>query len=114
MVDIGPLPNHVLSVIPLCIGWDAPGHAMREWRQRSRCLHAYDTDEVVKSVLEWLHGAETVAHFHLGAELGDLTQAHWWDFERADAVITGPPFPPVSRIGKRLRGKDPRQRVWDT
>ena len=66
MLDIGPLPNHVLSVLPLCIGWDAPGHAMRELRQRSRYLYAYDTDEVVKSVLEWLHGAETVALLHLG------------------------------------------------
>ena len=55
-----------------------------------------------------------MSNFHLGAERGDLTQAHWWDWERADAVVTGPPCPPVSRIGKRLRDKDPRQKVWDT
>ena len=114
MASSGPLPNHVLSVIPLCVGWDAPGHALRGMGQPCRYLHAYDTDEVVRPVLEWLHGTETVSHFHLGAELGDLTQAHWWDWERADAVVTGPPCPPVSRIGKRLRGKDPRQKVWDT
>ena len=76
MAGSGPLPNHVLSVIPLCVGWDAPGRALRGMGQPCRYLHAYDTDKVVRPVLEWLHGTETVSHFHLGAELGDLTQAH--------------------------------------
>ena len=101
-------------------------HSPLRWLGRSRACtarngptvslpaHTYDTDKVVRPVLEWLHGTETVSHFHLGTEHGDLTQAHWWDWERADAVVTGPPCPPVSWIGKGLRGEDPRQKVWDT
>ena len=110
---MAPVLSRPLRLACPCIGWDAPGHAFRRLGQPVEILYAYDTDVRVYKPLVALHGRAVVDRFCLGPYVGDICAVDYSNWECVDAIIAGPPCPPVSRIGLRFANEDPRQRVWD-
>ena len=111
--SMAPVLSRPLRLACPCIGWDAPGHAFRRLGQPVEILYAYDTDVRVYKPLVALHGRAVVDRFCLGPYVGDICAVDYSNWECVDAIIAGPPCPPVSRIGLRFANEDPRQRVWD-
>ena len=93
-----------------CIGLDACGHALKELGIPFTVKYAYDIQSCLVGPLTALH--RNMDHFHLGRNDGDLLRANIKAWGPVDGIVTGPPCPPWSMIGKRGSWDDPRAAVF--
>lgn len=103
-----------VRVLLPCAGWDAPCQALQALRIPYTVAGAWETDMSCAPVLRKVHGIkpgrDLPSQFHLG-RAGDVTRVPLRSLPDADALISGPPCPPFSTIGKRGLFSDPRANV---
>ena len=95
-----------------CVGIDGACHALRALGVDFHAIHVYDIREHLRRPLADLHGQERASQFKLGDIEGDILNVNESEWERVDGVVTGPPCPPWSTIGRRARQADPREAVF--
>ena len=104
----------LLRVILPCAGWDAPCQALQAMQIPHVVVGAWETNEDCRPVLKKVHGIKPSANlpsqFHIG-RTGDVTRVQLDSLPDADLLVSGPPCPPFSRIGKGGLFSDPRSDV---
>ena len=73
----------------------------------------YDTSTYLRAPLAEMHSATPACNFRLGPVEGDILLADYKSWPRLDGLVTGPPCPPWSAIGKRKSGDDKRAKVFE-
>ena len=103
-----------LRILLPCAGWDAPSRALRALKVPHRAAGMWEISEPARAVLQKLHCDVEKRCLHLGPNDGDVMKVDMASLPEADLLISGPPCPPWSSIGKRRRSLDPRASVFDT
>ena len=105
----------LLRVLLPCAGWDAPSQALQHMKIPHVVAGAWEIDENCMPVLKKVHGIKPheklPSQFHLGCS-GDVTKVKVRSVPDADLLVTGPPCPPFSSIGKGGLFSDPRYKVF--
>ena len=105
----------LLRVLLPCAGWDAPSQALQHMKIPHVVAGAWEIDENCIPVLKKVHGIKPhenlPSQFHLGRS-GDVTKVKVRSLPDADLLVTGPPCPPFSSIGKGGFFSDPRYEVF--
>ncbi len=109
------LSRPVTIALP-CVGLDGASAALIELGYRSGRdfipVHVYDVQDHLRQPLCRLHGEQISSGFHLGPGPGDVTEADYQSWGPVDGIISGPPCPPFSSIGRGLEDSDPRAAVF--
>ena len=105
----------LLRVLLPCAGWDAPSQALQHMKIPHVVAGAWEIDENCMPVLKKVHGIKPheklPSQFHFGCA-GDVTKVKVRSLPDADLLVTGPPCPPFSSIGKGGLFSDPRSKVF--
>ena len=102
-----------VKVISPCAGLNAPERAAREMQMPWQSLGDYEINEDLATTLERL--SQDKSSLHVGRVRGDVLQVSIDSLSlEADGLISGPPCPPFSTIGKRLIDLDCRSAVFLT
>ena len=105
----------LLRVLLPCAGWDAPSQALQHMKIPHVVAGAWEIDKNCMPVLKKVHGIKPheklPSQFHLGCA-GDVTKVKVRSLPDADLLVTGPPCPPFSSIGKGGLFSDPRSKVF--
>lgn len=106
------LSRKVRLALP-CIGLDALGNGFLEmgW-DNFEVLYAHDVDLALRGPLTALHGPCVARNFRLGKPEGDILKVDFTLWDRVDMVVSGPPCPPWSAIGRRQGAADWREAVF--
>ena len=106
------LSRKVRLALP-CIGLDALGHGLLEmgW-DNFEVSYAHDVDSALRGPLTALHGSCVARSFQLGRPEGDIMNVDFTLWDRVDMVVSGPPCPPWSAIGRRQGAADWREAVF--
>ena len=99
-----------LSLALPCCGIDACSQALRIIGVPFRVAYACDTAPWLAAPLTGLHGS-AADHFHIGV-VGDLRRMEISQWSRVDGIVSGPPCPPFSAIGRRAEWADSRAKVF--
>ncbi len=99
-----------IRVASPCLGLDSPCRATRALGMPWRSTNMYDIRADLRPALEQVHGPD--ARMHLGPRAGDISLVDVNDLEDSDALVSGPPCPPFSAIGKRMASHDHRTTVF--
>ena len=103
-----------VRVLLPCAGWDAPCQALQALGIPHTVAGAWETDMSCAPVLRKVHGIRAdkdLPHqFHIG-RTGDITKVCVQSLPDADILVSGPPCPPFSTIGKRRCFTDRRANV---
>lgn len=100
-------PREIVVCSP-CVGLNAPERAALELQVPWRSVDMFDINGALRPVLQRLGNGDA----HLGDLLGDLMLADPSRLSNCDAIVSGPPCPPFSTIGKRMTDKDVRASVF--
>ena len=104
----------LLRVLLPCAGWDAPSQALQHMKIPHVVAGAWEVDENCTPVLKKAHGIKPheklPSQFHIG-RAGDVTKVGVRSLPDADLLVSGPPCPPFSAIGKGGLFSDPRSKV---
>jgi site-specific DNA-cytosine methylase len=92
-----------------CAGLNAPDRAARELRCPWESVDIFDINDCLRGALADLHPK---AQLHCGRSQGDVTRYPLEDLSQADGLVSGPPCPPFSTIGKGAGAGDPRAAVF--
>ncbi len=98
-----------------CIGLDSLCTGLREMRfDAFEVLYAYDTDAALLPHLLAVHGPIGLGGPGVGVgRSGDLLRVDVTTWQRVDFLMSGPPCPPWSSIGKRLCADDVGEKVFE-
>ena len=108
-----PFQCEQLRILLPCAGFDAPGRALRHMKIPYRLAGLWEIDESASRVLRKMHsGGSDASALHIGRSAGDFLKVSAQDLPNADALISGPPCPPFSRIGLHGGWKDERAGVF--
>ena len=99
-----------LRLLLPCAGWDAPSQALRALRVPHQVVGAWDTSYSAAQVLKRLHTGATAQHLHLGKS-GDVLDVQMRNLPDAECLVSGPPCPPFSKMGRGKAWEDPRATV---
>ena len=113
-VDLRPFlanSSRPIKVLHPCAGLNAPERAARELQMRWVSSGDYEVNPALAATLRKV--SSNADQLHVGAMDGDIlaVDVSTLDLE-TDAVISGPPCPPFSSIGKRLIECDMRSCVF--
>ena len=107
MFEHGPRPVRILSP---CVGLDAPKRAAKELQMRWQSTGDYELNPKLEPALRKLGAPREV--LHIGPQFGNVCSVDIQDLDlTTDGIISGPPCPPFSSIGKRMGELDPRSSV---
>jgi len=103
-----PRPVRVLSP---CVGLNAPERAARELQVPWQTTGDYDINpHLWKALSKFTHD---VSKLSVGPRAGSVLQVPLADLDlETDGLVSGPPCPPFSSMGKRLIDMDPRASVF--
>ena len=112
-VAIAPLLLHLppLRVGLPCCGIDGFGTSLGELGIKYTVEWAFDTNNKLQEHLLRYHGS--LRNFFLGPVIGDITQVNISQLPSVQAILSGPPCPPWSSLGRRAGALDPRAAVFD-
>ncbi len=108
---------HLVLCPPLrpCVGADGGSVGLiRQGWQAGRDFvprYAFDTSGYLRSCLLRVHGPLAIT-FCLGEVEGNLLEENVFEWDRVDCILSGPPCPPFSAIGRRAGFADDRARVF--
>ncbi len=108
-----PIPARPVTLALPCVGLDGACNGLRAIGIPFVARYVVDVAGYLRRPLAAVHGADEAERFDLGPLDGDLLQHDIEDWDRVDGIISGPPCPPWSRIGRRLRKDDARAKVFD-
>ncbi len=111
--DLCPIPptlGRPLTLALPCVGLDGACHGLQALRVPFKAKYVFDILGCLRGPLATVHGASQAEGFNLGAE-GNLLLEDVTNWDRVDAVISGPPCQATSRIGLRQRADDSRCQV---
>ena len=95
-----------------CVGIDGACHALAALGVDFHAVYVHDIRDHLRKPLTQLHGAVHASQFKLDDIEGDILNVDERQWERVDGVVTGPPCPPWSTIGRRAQRADPREGVF--
>ena len=109
LVD-APRPVKVLSP---CVGLNAPERAARELEVPWQTTGDYDVNPDLWKVLR--NFTHDISKLSVGPRAGSVLRVPLADLDlETDGLVSGPPCPPFSSMGKRLIDMDPRASVFAT
>ena len=95
-----------------CAGVDAPGEAMRKLQWPVKCVGLWDVSNKVAQI--WAAPPAGISRecLHLGPVAGDIMRVKLASLPDAEAIISGPPCPPWSSIGRKRAAGDKRASIF--
>ena len=108
LFDHAPRAVRILSP---CVGLDAPKRAAKELKVKWESTGDFEINPKLEPALRKLGAPEEV--LHIGPRFGNVCHVDIQDLDRrTDGIVSGPPCPPFSSIGKRLGDLDARASVF--
>lgn len=100
-----------IRVLSPCVGLNSPARAAAEMGMPWESSGDWDTNGALAEVARMFCGDGH--RLHIGRLRGDVCSVPLEELDKtADAIISGPPCPPYSTMGKRLLECDPRASVF--
>lgn len=97
-----------IRVCSPCVGLNAPERAAMELRVPWKSVDVYDVWCALRPALTKLGNTD----LNLGPRRGNVMMVDINTLQACDAIVSGPPCPPFSTIGKRLTDRDVRCSVF--
>ena len=108
-LGLAPRPIRVISP---CVGLNAPERASRELGMPWKSTGDYEINGSLYPALQAF--SEAPEHLHVGPCSGNVCSIRLEDLDKStDAIVSGPPCPPFSSMGKRLCELDIRACVFN-
>ena len=95
-----------------CAGFDSPGRSMSELNLPYKVMGAWEMADGPCKVLRSMYSKRPDrVNFHYGPQRGDVCSMEPNSLPDAEGLISGPPCPPFSSMGKTGGWRDPRAKV---